>query len=1036
MNLRSSRRVLAVSLCFVTLMSAQAQVLKPYEGMDWRLVGPFRGGRSIACAGSQARPQEYFFGATGGGVWKSTNGGTDWDCVSDGFFNTASVGALAVAANNPDVVYAGTGERDIRGNISHGDGVYRSSDAGKTWTHIGLKACQTISRIVVHPTNPDIVYVAALGHVYVDRDIATGKIKADSNRGVYKSTDGGKNWKRILFKNDVSGAVDLCLDPSNPETLYAATWEAWRTPYTMHSGGPGSGIFKTTNGGAKWDEITRAPGLPKGMVGKIGLSVSPVNPLRVWAHVEALDGGIFRSDDGGKTFAMTNDSRNWRQRAWYYTHIIADPKNADAAYVLNVGAGRTTDGGKTFSGMRTPHSDNHDLWIAPDDPKRMIVSNDGGGAVSTDGGQTWTEQDFPTSQFYHVSTDNAFPYRILGAQQDNSTVRIPSRTFGPGITRTDWTSTAGGESGYVVAKPDDPDIVFGGSYGGDLSRINHRTNISRAVDPWPDNPMGHGAVDLVERFQWTFPIVFSPHNPNVLYTCSQHVMRSTDLGNNWFNISPDLTRNDKRTLGSSGGPITKDNTSVEYYGTVFTLAESPIRKDLLWAGSDDGLVHLSQDGGKTWSNVTPKGMPTWGLCSMIEASPSNEGKAYLALDNHENDDLKPYVYVTTDFGQSWQLLVNGIDPESPVRVVREDPKQSSLLFAGTETGLFVSMDGGNNWERFKGKLPVTPIHDLTIKSDDLVVATHGRSFWVLDDISPLRQIVAKTTEPFLFAPRDTMKVTWGGSGSGSVGKNPPSGFLINYFLPADTAGVEFELADPMGTVISTAKADGKAGFNRITITAPRYPGSRTLSGLIFWGGFSGSLPAPPGTYKVTMKVATWSATREAKLTKDPRTDGTDEEQMEQYKFARKIADRLTETHEAHAKIRDVKKKIATILEKDKGLTRASESLVAKLSAIEEEIYQVKNQSGQDPLNYPIRLNNRLAALLPVVLGGEGPPSRGSQAVFANLSAELDDILKRLGEVWAKDLVAFNAELAKKTLEAIVPEAAGLSAGGGGRRGGS
>ncbi|MEQ1933405.1 MAG: glycosyl hydrolase, partial [Fimbriimonadaceae bacterium] len=570
MNLRSASRVLATSICFVQFLSVQAQTLKPYEGMEWRLVGPFRGGRSIACAGSQARPQEYYFGATGGGVWKSTNGGTDWNCVSDGFFNTASVGALAVAASNPDVVYAGTGERDIRGNISHGDGVYRSTDAGKTWAHIGLKACQTISRIVVHPTNPDIVYVAAFGHVYVNRDLATGKIDGDPNRGVYKSTDGGKNWKKILYKNEVSGAVDLCMDPSNPEILYAATWESWRTPYMMNSGGPGSGIFKTTNGGTKWDEITRAPGLPKGVIGKVGLSVSPVNPQRVWAHIEALDGGIFRSDDGGKTFAMTNDSRNWRQRAWYYTHIIADTKNADTAYVLNVGAGRTTDGGKTFGGLRTPHSDNHDLWIAPDDPKRMIVSNDGGAAVSTDGGSTWTEQDTPTAQFYHVSTDNAFPYRILGAQQDNSTVRILSRTFGAGITRTDWTGTAGGESGYVVAKPDDPEIVFGGSYGGDLSRMNHRTNISRAVDPWPDNPMGHGAVDLVERFQWTFPIVFSPHDPNVLYTCSQHVMRSTDNGNNWFNISPDLTRNDKRTLGPSGGPITKDNTSVEYYGTVFT----------------------------------------------------------------------------------------------------------------------------------------------------------------------------------------------------------------------------------------------------------------------------------------------------------------------------------------------------------------------------------------------------------------------------------------------------------------------------------
>jgi photosystem II stability/assembly factor-like uncharacterized protein len=663
--------VVASALGLSTFTNAQSADL--FKSMQWRFIGPFRGGRSLAVTGSQQRPKEYYFGATGGGIWKTTDSGINWKPVGDGFLGSSSVGAIAIAPNNPDIVYAGTGERDIRGNISHGDGMYKSSDSGKTWSHIGLEATQTISRIVIHPTNPDIVWVAALGHVYGKND----------ERGVYKTEDGGTTWRQVLFATNQAGAVDLALDPNNPNVLLASIWDAWRTPYSLNSGGSNSTFMKSEDGGTTWTDIGHNPGLPKGTLGKIGISISPVDPKRYWANVESTEGGIFASDDAGATWRKTNEDRNWRQRAWYYTHIFADPKDKETVHVLNVGWGRSTNGGKTFSGLGPPHGDNHDLWIAPDDPNRMIEANDGGACITTDGGKTFSSLEMPTAQFYHVSTDNAFPYNILGAQQDNSSVRIPSRTFGSGITKEDWTSTAGGESGYIVAKPDEPDVVFGGSYGGDLSWFNHRTKRSRAVNPWPDNPMGHGAEDLEYRFQWTFPIVFSPHNPNLLYTCSQFVLASTDMGQSWRKISPDLTRNDKSMMKSSGGPITKDNTSIEYIGTVFTLAESPKRKGVLWAGSDDGLINVTQDGGKNWVNVTPPGMPKFAKVSIIEPSPFDAGTAYAAIDNHLNDDFTPYAYKTTDYGKSWTTITAGIPKTTFVRVIREDQRQPGLLFAGT-----------------------------------------------------------------------------------------------------------------------------------------------------------------------------------------------------------------------------------------------------------------------------------------------------------------------------------------------------------------
>jgi len=998
------RSIVAAAL-IATTSAAFAQSVDPklYEGMRWRSVGPMRGGRSLAIVGSTQRPNEYYFGATGGGVWKTTNGGTSWTPVSDGFFGTSSVGALAIAPSNPDIVVAGTGERDIRGNISHGDGVYRSDDAGRTWRHIGLKEAQTIARVSIHPTDPNTMWVAALGHIY-------GRHPA---RGVYKTTDGGKTWRLTLPGTLQAGAVDLDVDPTNPNVIVATLWDAWRTPHSMNSGGPTSGIYKSTDGGETWTNVSRAPGLPSGILGKIGVAISAANPKRYYAIVEAESGGIFRSDDAGASWELVNDNRNWRQRAWYYSHVYADPKDADTMYVLNVGFGKSTDGGKTFSGITVPHVDNHDLWIAPDNPLRMANSNDGGGNVSTDGGRNWTEQTYATAQFYHVSTDNAFPYRILGAQQDNSTVRVFSRTQSSGIGEDDWEETAGGESGYVAAKPNDPDVVFGGSYGGYLSMFNHRTQETRNVNAWPDNPMGHGAADLTHRFQWTFPIVFSPHDPETLYTCSQYVLRSRDGGGSWTKISPDLTRNDKSRMGPSGGPITKDNTSVEYYGTVFTLAESPKRRGVLWAGSDDGLVHVSQDGGKTWTNVTPRGMPDWGLVSMIDASPHHAGTAWVAVDNHENDDLRPYAFRTTDYGKTWTPIVRGVGEEAFVRVVREDRKQPGLLYMGTETGMYVSFNAGDTWQTLQLNLPNTPIHDLAWKEDDLIAATHGRSFWVLDDLTPLQQLAARpqTGDFRFFAPKDAYRVRWGQGRNPALGQNPLSGVVLSYYLAKPANEIKLEFVDGSGRVfMTTTSAPKAAGFQR-TSAFLQYPSFRGVPGMILWAAGPRPIFAPPGSYEVRMTVDGATQSHKFRWMKDPRSSASDRDLVEQFQFLQRISERTNEANDAVLSIRAVRE----------GLEKANvgSELAAKLTRIEEAIYQTKNRSGQDPLNYPIRLNNKIAALIGVVATGDFKPTKQSYDVFEDLSKQLEVQLRELDSLIANDLKAANSEIVAKGGTAIV-----------------
>ena len=1013
-----------------------------YKAMKWRCIGPYRGGRVTAVTGVSSQHFTYYFGATGGGVWKTEDGGLNWKPISDGFFKTGSVGAIAVSEWDPNIIYVGMGESPMRGNVSHGDGVYKSTDAGKTWKHIGLNDTSQISRIRIHPQNPDIVYVAALGHVYGPNE----------ERGVFRTKDGGKTWEKILYRDKKTGAIDLILDRLNPRVIYAALWEFYRTPHSLSSGGSGSGLFKSTDGGDNWIEISRNKGLPKGILGKIGVTVSPAKPDRVWAIIEAKNGGVFRSDDGGQTWHKMNEERRLRQRAFYYTRIYADPKDAETVYVLNTAFYRSLDGGKTYKPIRVPHGDNHDLWIDPENPKRMINSNDGGANVTVNGGISWTAQDNqPTAQFYHVTTDGHFPYRVYGAQQDNSTVRIASRTTGSGIDKPDWHPVGGGESGHIAPRRDNPDIVYAGSYGGLITRWDYETRQTRIITAWPENTMGWGAADLKYRFQWTAPILVSRFDSNVLYHAAQVLFKTTNEGQSWEIISPDLTRNDKEKQKSSGGPITKDNTGVEYYCTIFALAESFHNPNILWVGTDDGLVSVTKNGGKNWEDITPRGMPGWSLISMIEPSTFDPATIYLAVDRHELDDFRPYIYKTEDYGKSWRKITNGLPNNTFVRVVREDPKRKGLLYAGTETGVFVSFDDGSSWQSLQLNLPVVPIHDMVVKEDDLVVATHGRSFWILDDLTPLHQItdeVAKS-EMFLFKPRDAYRMGGRGFPRPHVGQNPPSGSVIYYYLKEEPKEeVMLEFLDAEGKTIrkftskvkeetepeplpvsrfqreSSQRVSADAGMNRY-IWNMRYPDAERVPEAVLWGGMLNGPVAVPGIYQVKLTVGEKTMTQSWEWKKDPRLSGTQEEFKEQFDFLIKIRDKITEVNRAINRLRDVKKQIDTLSkkikehEKGKEIIEVGKKLKNKLSSVEDVLIQSKSKSSQDPLNYPIMLDNKIAALAGVVSRVEARPTDQSYEVFKELSATAREQLAKLKAIWEKDLPAFNELVKKAKIPAIL-----------------
>jgi photosystem II stability/assembly factor-like uncharacterized protein len=1038
-----TRRPLAVGAFLAVLLGlvlapaapAQAKPAAPYSdslltSLRYRLVGPFRGGRSAAVTGVPGKPLLFYFGSTGGGVWRTNDGGATWENISDGFFG-GSIGAVAVSDSDPNVLYVGGGEKTVRGNVSHGNGVWKSQDAGKTWKHMGLEDTHHIPRIRIHPKNPDVVYVAALGRLYGPSE----------QRGVFRSTDGGKTWKRVLFASKEAGAVDLILDPTNPRVLYASTWKVGRTPYSLESGGEGSGLWKSIDGGETWKEITRARGLPTKTVGIIGVAVSPVDSNRVWAIVEAEDGGVFRSGDGGQTWTKINDDRNLRQRAWYYTRIYAGPRNVDEVYVVNVAFWRSGDGGKSFQSIRTPHGDHHDLWIDPRQPKRMIVGDDGGAQVSINGGVSWTTyHNQPTAQFYRVTTDNAFPYRILGAQQDNSTVRIRSRGEGLGIAERDWEPTAGGESGHVVAHPKDPDIVYGGSYGGFLMRVNHRTRERRAINVWPDNPLGHGAAGLKYRFQWNSPTFISPHDPNTLYAAANVLFRSTNEGQSWEAISPDLTRNDKAKQGPSGGPITKDNTSVEYYCTIFAGLESPHEKGVLWCGSDDGLIHVSRDGGKKWVNVTPPDLPAWSQINSLEAHPTEKGGLYVAATRYKLDDFKPYLLRTTDYGKTWTKIVKGIKADHFTRVVRADPKRKGLLYAGTESGMYVSFDDGASWQTFQLNLPIVPITDLTIKGDDLVVATQGRSFWVLDDLTPLHQLrpeLAKQTV-HLFTPRAAYRLPGGGRGPARAapteGQNPPAGVVFHYHLKEALpkgARLALEILEADGKLIrrfstqgepAAARLEAKKGMNRFAWDM-RYPVAESFPGMVLWGG----LPAPlavPGKYQARLRLGDTSQAVPLAIRPDPRSSATPEDYHAQFRFLLAARDKLTETHRGIKQIRDVRDQVTALGKRLKGrksaadVLSAAEALQKKLTGIEEALYQTRARSSQDVLNYPIRLNNRLVSLAGVVSMGDHRPTDQAVQLHQELTKQIDGELLKLRKVLDDDLPRFNELLLKNKVPGV------------------
>jgi photosystem II stability/assembly factor-like uncharacterized protein len=1000
---------------------------KLFDGMEWRCVGPFRGGRSAAVTGVAGKRNLFYFGSTGGGVWKSENGGQSWENISDGYFG-GSIGAVAVSDSDPNVIYVGGGEKTLRGNVSYGYGVWKSQDAGKTWKSAGLAKSRHISRIRIHPWNSDIVYAAVIGDIYQPSD----------TRGIYRSRDGGSTWERILFSNDEAGAVDLILDPTNPRIMYASTWRVKRTPYSFESGGQGSALWKSSDGGDSWTNLSQNKGLPNGIVGIIGIAVSPVKPDRIFAIIEALGGGVFRSDDGGETWIKTNEDRALRQRAWYYSRIYADPTDQDIVYVMNVSYHRSKDGGRTFESFNAPHGDHHDLWIDPLDPHRMIIGDDGGAQVSFDGGENWsTYYNQPTAQFYRVVTDNHFPYRIYGAQQDNSTVRILHRTEGNSIGERDWEPTAGGESAHIAVDPLNDDIVYGGSYGGFLMRIDHRIDQVRLINVWPDNPMGYGAEGMKFRFQWNFPIFFSPHNPEKLYACSNYLHVSYDEGQSWEVISPDLTTNTPEKLKSSGGPITKDNTGVEYYCTIFAAAESFHEEGVIWTGSDDGLIQITRDGGKNWANVTPSGMPAWAMVNSIEIDPFHPGGVYVAATSYKSGDYRPCLFKTRDYGKTWEKIINGIHVDHFTRVVRADPDREGLLYCGTENGMYISFDDGLNWQAWQLNLPIVPITDLMIKGKNLIAATQGRSFWIIDDLSPLHQLEKKmeTEKVVLFDPIPSYRI--GGSQNKKnkrEGTNHPGGVLVNYYLdfePDSATQIRLKFLESDGTLIKefsnrseSDKLEPKKGFNQFSWDM-RYPDAKKFEGMILWAASLRGPVALPGSYKIRLIVIEDSLESPFNIIKDPRSQSSEEELKTQFDFLREVSGKISETHEAISSIRNTRTQLDQLKEKIgksdvyQSIIAQADTLKEKLTRVEEVLYQTKNKSDQDPLNYPIRLNNKLAHLMWLSSVGDYKPTEQALKLKNEMTVEIDEALKELEEILGRDVPAFNQDVLDAGIQPVM-----------------
>nr|WP_245826389.1 glycosyl hydrolase [Spirosoma rigui] len=1032
-----------------------------FNALRWRNIGPFRGGRSLAAAGHASQPLTYYFGATGGGVWKTTDGGANWVMISDSTFKSSSVGAITVAPSDPNIIYVGMGEADIRSNIANGDGIYKSTDAGNTWKHVGLKLADAVSSIEVHPTNPDVAYVAALGNPFAP----------NKERGVFRTTDGGKTWKPILTKNDSTGAVVVKLDPNNPSIVYASMWQAYRNSYTMSSGGPGCGLFKSTDGGDTWTNLSTKPGMPKGMLGKIGITVSPANSNRLYAMVENAKGGLYRSDDAGESWQLINEDKNLWQRPWYYMMLAADPMDENGLIVLNVNAMKSYDGGKTFKTIEVHHGDTHDIWWNPKNPQNFIIADDGGAEITYNGGATFSDVDIPTAQFYHVAVDNDFPYNLYGAQQDNSSIRIASRTTEYSIGKGAWYSVAGGESGYITPDPNNPNVTFGGSYDGLITRYDKATDQNQRINVYPEYFMGAPSSARKYRFQWTYPIVFSPHDNKTLYITSQYLHRSTDYGHSWEDISPDLTRNDPKTQGDVGGMITKDNTGAETFPTIFTFAESPTEKNVFWTGSDDGVMHISRDGGKTWQNITPPAsmLPDMAIMSIVHPSDHTAGKAYLAAKRYMSGDRKPYLFKTTDYGKTWTSITAGIPADEHCHVVREDPNKPGLLYAGTERGVYVSFNDGGSWQKLNMNLPVTPVRDLQIhkREKDLVIATHGLSFWIMDDVTPLHELMdmkqggKSVAAMHLYKPRHAYRME-GGAGNPRRGRGAPTdegenaqnGVITRYYLknkPAkelkllymtatgDTISTYSSTKDKKGQPLKVAKEfyqdetaprpgsiPAQPGMN-VFVWDMRYPDATAVEGTnVMWTGRGTGAKVIPGMYKVRMLLGdSLIAEQPIEIRKDPRLAITAAEYQAQFDLMQKINGKLSETHKAINQLRQVRTQIngytnsvkdPKVAEKFKN---AAKPMLDELDKIESTLMQPKSKAPQDALAYPIRLNDKMAGVASVVSSADTKPTKSSYTAYDDLAKQIDTALSKLKEVVNTQVPGFNKMVAEQNVPAII-----------------
>lgn len=972
-----------------------------YNAMEFRLVGPFRGGRATAVAGVVQDPMTYYMGATGG-VWKTDNAGESWYNVSDGFMKTASVGAIAVSESDPNVVYVGMGEAPVRGVMtSHGDGVYKSTDAGKTWKHMGLEKTRQISKIVVDPRNPEVLIVGAQGSPYA----------ATEDRGIYRSEDGGESWTKVHYIDENSGVSDLSMDMTNPRIVYAAYWDHRRFPWKVQSGGPGSGIWKSMDGGVSWNKLTE--GLPKGVMGKIGVSVSRANPNKVWAIIEADNGGLYRSDNGGKNWRLINPDRLLRARSWYYMHIQAHPTDDESVFVMNAPLVQSTDNGKTFVNLNTPHGDNHQIWVNPLHPEYMINANDGGANVSIDGGKNWsTQSNQPTAQFYRVNVDNQFPYRIYGGQQDNSSVSIASRVDGGGISNEDFFPVGGCESAYSAFDPDDPKYVYSGCYQGIIDEWNAKTKQTKDVMAYPFQGLGTNPADVKYRFNWNAPIVASKHDPSVIYHAGNKLLKTSNRGITWEEISPDLTKNDSTHISWGGGPITNEGAGGEIYHAIYYVAESPHTPDVIYTGADDGLLHVTKDGGASWSNISIPNVEE-GMVNQIEVSPHTPGTVYVAYNRYKYNDFTPHIFKSTDYGQTWNRLVSGIDADAHVRVVREDPNQKDLLYAGTETGLYVSFDGGVMWNKFQQNLPIVPITDLMIKDNDMIVATQGRAFWVMDDLNPLYELAkAKDSDFYVFEPENAIRDNAFRTGSTSMGQNPYPGFSIMYYLKenVDSVDLTVDFKDAQGNVVrhfsssadkNQEKLRKKSGMNRLnwnlSMTNPE-----GVEG-VFMGLGAGGHRVAPGQYTVEATYGNQTITKQVEVLPDPRWEATQAQYAEQQRLLSSLRTQIDELQEMASDIRSIRSQVSdlkTRVDEDEyaKVHELADALIAEIDGLEEKLIQPNQKTFQDVINFPNKVEAQLLHIYGTIDGIQPPVTNGQKKRAADVISEAKVAMAKANDV--------------------------------------